>query len=129
MENDSFRIESDFLGEKEIPVDAYYGVQTQRAHENFPITGHTIDKHLIKALGIVKKSAAQANMEVRKLDEEPAKPIIEAAYKVLKVRFNYQFMLDPIQGGARTSSNMNANEVVTNRALESMAAGKGDYEK
>src|SRR5690625_6723689 len=94
MENDSFRIESDFLGEKEIPEEAYYGVQTQRAHDNFPITGHKIDEHLIKALGIVKKSAAQANMEVGQLDEELAKPIIAAAEEVLTGRFNDQFILD-----------------------------------
>ncbi|HLS60096.1 MAG TPA: aspartate ammonia-lyase [Virgibacillus sp.] len=129
MENDSFRIESDFLGEKEIPEEAYYGVQTQRAHDNFPITGHKIDEHLIKALGIVKKSAAQANMEVGQLDEELAKPIIAAAEEVLTGRFNDQFILDPIQGGAGTSSNMNANEVVANRALELIGAEKGDYEK
>src|SRR5690625_3464241 len=129
MENDSFRIESDFLGEKENPVDAYYGVQTQRDHENFPITEHTIDKHLIKAVGIVKKAAAKAKMEVGQLDEELAKPINEAADEVLKGRFNDQFILDPIQGGAGTSSNMNANEVVANRALELIGAGKGDYEK
>src|SRR5690625_2922051 len=129
MENDSFRIESDFLGEKKIPEEAYYGVQTQRAHDNFPITGQIIDEHLIKALGIVKKSAAQANMEVGQLDEELAKPIIAAAEEVLTGRFNDQFILDPIQGGAGTSSNMNANEVVANRALELIGAEKGDYEK
>nr|WP_106778827.1 aspartate ammonia-lyase [Lysinibacillus timonensis] len=122
-----FRIEKDFLGEKEIPVNAYYGVQTMRATENFPITGYRIHPELIKALGIVKKAAAIANMEVDLLDREIGKYIVLAAEEVIEGKWNDQFIVDPIQGGAGTSINMNANEVIANRALEIMGHEKGDY--
>lgn len=128
MEENMYRIESDFLGEKEIPHYAYYGVQTLRAHENFPITGSRIDSHLIKAFGIVKKAAARANMEIGQLDEKIAQAIIDAADEVISGKFNDQFILDPIQGGAGTSSNMNANEVIANRALELIGHHKGEYD-
>ena len=127
MRENLYRIEKDFLGEKEIPKKAYYGVQSMRANENFPITGLQIDRHLIKALAIVKKSAAEANMEVGQLGEDIAQAIIEAADEVINGHFHDQFIVDPIQGGAGTSSNMNANEVIANRALELMGYNKGDY--
>ncbi|CAM5180987.1 Aspartate ammonia-lyase OS=Ureibacillus acetophenoni OX=614649 GN=SAMN05877842_103242 PE=3 SV=1 [Ureibacillus acetophenoni] len=95
-----FRIEKDFLGEKEIPFDAYYGVQTMRATENFPITGYRIHPELIKALGIVKKAAALANMEVDLLNQEIGKYIVLAADEVIAGKLNDQFIVDPIQGGA-----------------------------
>lgn len=123
-----FRIEKDFLGEKEIPVDAYYGVQTARATENFPITGYRIHPELIKALGIVKKAAALANMEVDLLNQEIGKYIVLAADEVIAGKWNDQFIVDPIQGGAGTSINMNANEVIANRALELMGREKGNYQ-
>ncbi|WP_235801812.1 aspartate ammonia-lyase [Ureibacillus manganicus] len=122
-----FRIEKDFLGEKEIPVNAYYGVQTVRATENFPITGYRIHPELIKALGIVKKAAALANMEVDLLDQEIGKYIVKASEEVISGKWNDQFIVDPIQGGAGTSVNMNANEVIANRALELMGQEKGNY--
>jgi len=121
------RIEKDFLGEKEIPVDAYYGVQTVRATENFPITGYRIHPELIKSLGIVKKAAALANMEVGLLDKTIGKYIVQAADEVIEGKWDDQFIVDPIQGGAGTSINMNANEVIANRALELMGEEKGKY--
>ena len=112
------RMEKDFLGERELPVDVYYGIQTLRATENFPITGLTLHSSLIKAMGIVKKSAALANMEVNLLAEEIGQAIVKAAEEVIEGKWNQQFIVDPIQGGAGTSINMNANEVIANRALE-----------
>lgn len=126
MKND-VRIEKDFLGEKEIPSHAYYGVQTVRATENFPITGYRIHPELIKSLGIVKKAAAIANMEVGLLDENIGKFIVQAADEVIEGKLNDEFIVDPIQGGAGTSTNMNANEVIANRALELMGEEKGNY--
>jgi len=99
------RIEKDFLGIKEVPRSAYYGIQTLRAVKNFPITGYPIDKELIKALGMVKK----------------------AAEEVIDGKMDEQFIVDPIQGGAGTSLNMNTNEVICNRALELLGHEKGMY--
>ena len=122
-----FRIEKDFLGEKEIPKDAYYGVQTMRAVENFPITGYRIHPELIKSLGIVKKAAALANMEVGMLNKGIGEFVLQACDEVISGKWNDQFIVDPIQGGAGTSINMNANEVIANRALELMGEEKGNY--
>ncbi|MED4224748.1 aspartate ammonia-lyase [Neobacillus cucumis] len=121
------RIEKDFLGEKEVPVNAYYGIQTLRAVENFPITGYTIHEELIKALAIVKKAAALANMETKRLYEGAGKAIIEASQEIIDGKWHDHFIVDPIQGGAGTSMNMNANEVIANRALELIGKEKGDY--
>ncbi|MEH7457592.1 aspartate ammonia-lyase [Bacillus sp. JJ1127] len=121
------RIEKDFLGEKEVPNEAYYGVQTLRAVENFPITGYRIHKSLITAMAIVKKAAALANMETGYLPENIGKEIAEAAQEIVDGKFHDQFIVDPIQGGAGTSINMNTNEVIANRALERMKCEKGNY--
>jgi len=121
---DNFRIEEDLLGERKIPDNVYFGVQTIRAMENFKITGYKIDKEFIKAMGIVKKAAAMANMEVGLLDEKRAKAIIEASQEVIDGKLDDEFVLDPIQGGAGTSNNMNANEVIANRAIELYGEGK-----
>ncbi|MDR4944938.1 aspartate ammonia-lyase [Neobacillus cucumis] len=121
------RIEKDFLGEKEVPVNAYYGIQTLRAVENFPITGYTIHEELIKALAIVKKAAALANMETKRLYEGAGKAIMEASQEIIDGKWHDHFIVDPIQGGAGTSMNMNANEVIANRALELIGKEKGDY--
>ncbi|PGL67676.1 aspartate ammonia-lyase [Bacillus sp. AFS055030] len=123
----NIRIEKDFLGEKEIPADAYYGVQTLRAVENFPITGYKIHEELIKALAIVKKAAALANVETKRLYEGNGNAIAEAAQEIIEGKWHDQFIVDPIQGGAGTSMNMNANEVIANRALEILGKEKGDY--
>ncbi|MDI7741782.1 aspartate ammonia-lyase [Lysinibacillus fusiformis] len=122
-----FRIEKDFLGEKEIPKNGYYGVQTTRAVENFPITGYRIHPELIKSLGIVKKAAALANIKVGMLNKKIGQFILLACDEVITGKWNDQFIVDPIQGGAGTSINMNANEVIANRALELMGEEKGNY--
>ncbi|KPN96498.1 aspartate ammonia-lyase [Lysinibacillus sp. ZYM-1] len=121
------RIEKDFLGERVLPAEAYYGIQTLRATENFPITGYTIHSSLIKAMGIVKKAAALSNMEVHLLSKEIGEAIVEAAQEVIEGKWDAEFLVDPIQGGAGTSINMNANEVIANRALEILGKEKGDY--
>ncbi len=126
-DNNDARIENDFLGAKEVPKDAYYGIQTLRAVENFPITGYRIHESLIKAMAMVKKSAALANMDVKRLYEGIGHAIIKAADEIIQGRWHEQFIVDPIQGGAGTSMNMNANEVIANRALELLGHEKGTY--
>lgn len=125
--NEEYRVEKDLLGEKQIPKNAYYGVQSVRAAENFPITGYKIDKMLIEAIAIVKKSAALANMEVEQLSPRLAEAITNAADEIIAGKWHDQFIVDPIQGGAGTSFNMNANEVIANRALELLGEEKGNY--
>lgn len=129
MSEANIRIEKDFLGEKNVPADAYYGIQTLRAVENFPITGYRIHGELIKALAMVKKAAALANMEVGRLYKGLGEVIIKAADEIIDGEWHDQFIVDPIQGGAGTSINMNANEVIANRALEILGEQKGDYFK
>ncbi|MDR7077653.1 aspartate ammonia-lyase [Neobacillus niacini] len=127
MVTDKKRIEKDFLGEKEIPFEAYYGIQTMRAVENFPITGYRIDDSLIKALAMVKKAAAIANMNTTRLYKGLANVIIQAADEIIAGKWDDQIIVDPIQGGAGTSMNMNVNEVIANRGLELLGHPKGDY--
>ena len=112
------RKEHDFLGELEVPDEAYYGVQTLRAKENFQITGQTIDRDLVQAMAAVKKAAALANMETGRLTPRIGEALVRAADEILAGKLLDQFPLDPIQGGAGTSVNMNMNEVLSNRALE-----------
>ncbi|EEL30455.1 aspartate ammonia-lyase [Bacillus cereus group sp. MYBK59-1] len=123
------RIEKDFLGKKEVPSAAYYGVQTLRAVENFPITGYRIHPSLITAMAIVKKAAALANIDTGYLAKDIGHEIAEAAQEIVDGKFHDQFIVDPIQGGAGTSINMNTNEVIANRALERMGYEKGAYAK
>lgn len=122
------RVEEDLLGKKEVPKDAYYGIQTVRARENFNITGYKLDSGLIVALAQVKKAAAIANMEVSGLDHTIGKAIVQAADEIIAGKLHDQFIVDPIQGGAGTSTNMNANEVIANRALEILGEEKGNYD-
>ena len=124
------REEKDALGKRKVPADAYYGIQTVRAMENFQVTGISIAHftRLIQAIACVKKAAAMANMELDLLPENIGTAIIRAAEEVREGRFNEHFPVDVIQGGAGTSVNMNANEVIANRALEIMGHGKGCYE-
>ncbi|KOS68419.1 aspartate ammonia-lyase [Lysinibacillus contaminans] len=124
----TLRLEKDFLGERALPKEAYYGIQTLRATENFPITGYTIHPALITAMGVVKKAAALGNMEVNLLQKDIGNAIVEAAQEVIEGKWHGQFIVDPIQGGAGTSINMNANEVIANRALEILGKEKGDYQ-
>jgi fumarate hydratase class II len=122
-----FRIEKDSMGEVRVPAQAYYGAQTQRAVENFPISGQPLPVRLIRALGLVKLAAAIANRELRKLQPEIAEPIIAACREVAGGEFDAQFPIDVYQTGSGTSSNMNANEVISNRAIE--LTGGNRFEK
>ena len=123
------RIESDLLGSREIPGDAYYGVQTLRGLENFHISGLPISHYpeLIQGLAMVKMAAARANLACGDLTEPTARGIEGACRELIDGKFHDQFRLDVFQGGAGTSTNMNANEVIANRALELMGKSKGDY--
>lgn len=113
-----YRIEHDTMGEVRVPADALYSAQTQRAVENFPISGLTLDSHHIAALGQIKKAAAEANLELGVVSEEIANAIVEAADQVVDGRHDGQFPIDIFQTGSGTSSNMNTNEVVANLASE-----------
>ncbi|WP_041582222.1 aspartate ammonia-lyase [Salisediminibacterium selenitireducens] len=126
-ETNDFRIEKDFLGEMKISNQHYYGIQTLRAVENFPITGQSIDEELIRGMGLVKAAAARANCKVGQLPARLADAIEKASFEVADGRWNEEFIVDPIQGGAGTSVNMNANEVIANRALEILGHEKGDF--
>ncbi|MCB0480981.1 MAG: aspartate ammonia-lyase [Flavobacteriales bacterium] len=126
----STRLEHDFIGDLEIPNDKYYGIQTFRALQNFKITGMKVsaEPQMVKALGYVKKAAALANRDCGVLTPEIAEAISKACDRVIAGEFNNQFTTDMIQGGAGTSINMNANEVIANVALEMMGHQKGEYD-
>ncbi|MCL9816283.1 class II fumarate hydratase [Natronocalculus amylovorans] len=126
MSEENYRVESDSLGEMQVPSDAYWGAQTQRAVENFPISGITFSRRFIRALGIVKKGAAQANNELGLLADDIADAIVQAADEVIAGELDDQFPVDVFQTGSGTSSNMNANEVIANRAAEITGAKIGD---
>ncbi|KAA9398712.1 class II fumarate hydratase [Haloarcula sp. CBA1130] len=115
---DEYRTEQDSLGEMQVPADAYWGAQTQRAVENFPISDVTFGRRFIRALGVVKKAAAQANRDLETIPADKADCIIEAADEVIAGEHDDQFPVDVFQTGSGTSSNMNANEVISNRATE-----------
>ena len=123
------RLEHDLLGDKAVPADAYYGVQTARALENFHISGVQLRLYpnLIKALAMVKLAAARANYDCGQFSQEILRGIEGACQEIIDGRLHDQFRLDVFQGGAGTSTNMNANEVIANRALELMGHSKGDY--
>jgi aspartate ammonia-lyase len=124
------RSEHDLLGDRDIPADAYWGVHTLRALENFPITGIKIGTYadLIKSLAYVKEAAAIANQELGELDPKLASVIIQACKEIQAGALHDEFVVDVVQGGAGTSTNMNANEVIANRGLEIMGYQKGDYQ-
>lgn len=121
------RIERDALGPKEIPDHALYGVQTQRAVENFPISGRTAHPALITATVQIKKAAAQVHVALGLLPHDKGQAIIKAADEILAGQYRDQFVVDIFQAGAGTSHNMNANEVIANRAIEILGGHKGDY--
>ncbi|GAB5896348.1 aspartate ammonia-lyase [Mycolicibacterium mageritense] len=125
----STRTEHDLLGDHEVPADVYYGVHTVRACENFPISGVPISRHrdLVIALASVKQAAAEANRELGLLDGEIAAAIVAACTEIRGGALHDQFVVDEIQGGAGTSTNMNANEVIANRALELLGHDRGTY--
>ena len=122
------RKEHDFLGELSVPDEVYYGVQTIRAVENFKITGQRVDTDFIIAMAQVKKAAILANMSTGRLEKSIGEPLQQAAEEIIGGRFLDQFPVDPIQGGAGTSFNMNMNEVLCNRALEMTGQAKGRYD-
>lgn len=124
------RLEHDFLGEMEIPADTYYGIQTCRAMENFNVSGQPISSfpEFIRALGMIKKAAARANARLHVLPGNIAEAICAACDEIIDGGLLDQFPVDAIQGGAGTSTNMNANEVIANRALELLGHAKGEYE-
>jgi aspartate ammonia-lyase len=122
-----YRTEKDPLGELRVPADAYYGVQTQRAVENFPISGMTAPAELVTATVQIKKAAAEANAALGRLDREIAGAIVRAADEILGGRLRDQFVVDVYQAGAGTSHNMNTNEVLANRAAEILGSRRGDY--
>jgi aspartate ammonia-lyase len=121
------RKEIDPLGERAILMNAYYGIQTLRATENFPVSGIKAPLPFIKAYVLVKKSAAIANAQLGCLEEKKAKAIIQACDEVLAGKLVDQFVVDVFQAGAGTSFNMNVNEVLANRALEILGRAKGEY--
>ncbi|GAA4837799.1 aspartate ammonia-lyase [Saccharopolyspora rosea] len=125
------RTEHDLLGDKEVPAAAYWGVHTERARENFPITGTPVSAypHLVEALASVKEAAARTNAELGLLDADVAEAIGTACQEIRAGALHDQFVVDVIQGGAGTSTNMNANEVIANRALELLGHARGDYHR
>ena len=126
-EQRKYRTEHDSIGAKEVPAEAYYGVQTLRAAENFYITGLKMHPELINRVAQIKKAAAITNFEVGELDKQRTDAIVKACDEIIQGKLHDQFIVDPIQGGAGTSLNMNANEVIANRAIEILGGEKGDY--
>jgi aspartate ammonia-lyase len=122
------RTEKDSLGEKQVPAEAYYGIQTQRAIENYPISGYRAHPTLIRAVGMIKKAAAIANRELSLIDAKRAAAIVRAAEEVIAGKLDDQFVVDIYQAGAGVSFHMNANEVMANRAIEVLGGRRGDYE-
>ena len=122
-----YRVEQDSIGAKDIPGDVYYGVQSLRAAENFRITGLNMHPEIINSLAYIKKASAITNCESGILEKKKAKAIVQACDEILTGKLHEYFIVDPIQGGAGTSLNMNANEVIANRAIEILGGKKGDY--
>ncbi len=125
---EKFRLESDSIGEKQVPADALYGVQTLRGYENFRITHSHLHPAMVKALGQVKKACAISNFEAGVMDEKVKDAIVKACDAVIAGEFNDQFICDPVQGGAGTTANMNANEVIANLAEREFGNEPGKYE-
>lgn len=123
----TFRIEADSIGTKQVPSEAYYGVQSLRGYENFRITGQNLRPEFINSLAQIKKACAICNYNVGELDEKIKDAICQACDEILEGKLHDQFICDPIQGGAGTTANMNANEVIANRAIEILGGEKGDY--
>ena len=122
-----YRSEHDSVGERAVPKDVYYGVQSLRAAENFPITGLAMHPELINSIAEIKKASAITNYEIGLLEKRVADAIVAACEEIAAGKLHEAFIVDPIQGGAGTSLNMNANEVIANRAIELLGGEKGDY--
>ena len=127
MKKTDYRVEKDSIGVKDIPEEVYYGVQTLRAAENFHIKGLNMHPEIINSLAYIKKASAITNCEVGILEKKKAQAIVQACDEIIEGKFHDDFIVDPIQGGAGTSLNMNANEVIANRAIEILGGKKGDY--
>lgn len=127
MAGNAYRVEKDSIGTKKVPEDVYYGVQSLRAAENFRITGLNMHPEIINSLAYIKKASAITNCEIGILDKKIASAIVQACDEILEGKFRKDFIVDPIQGGAGTSLNMNANEVIANRSIEILGGEKGDY--
>jgi fumarate hydratase class II len=124
--NETFRSESDSMGPMQVPASAYYGAQTARAIENFPISNLRFPRSFIRALGLIKKHAALTNQELGGLKPEIAAAIVTAAQEVADGKWDGEFVLDIFQTGSGTSTNMNANEVIANRAIELLGGKRGE---
>ncbi len=120
-----YRIETDTLGEVKVPATAYYGAQTQRAYENFQISGYRFPRQFIRALGIIKRAAAETNLKLCLLEKDIARAIMKAANEVIDGKFDHDFVVDVYQTGSGTSTNMNANEIIANRANEILGGKLG----
>ena len=123
----SHRIEKDTIGEVEIPNTNYYGINTKRAQENFKLGSKNVNLKLIYEVALIKKAAAMVNKQLKQLTEDKADAIIKASEEVIEGKFNQEFMVSAFQGGAGTSTNMNVNEVIANRAIEILGGTKGNY--
>ncbi len=121
------RTEVDSLGRREVPAEAYWGIQTLRAKENFPVSGLTASRHLLRAYALLKLACVRANVEKEGLDAERGRALEQAAREMADGRFSSEFIVDVFQAGAGTSLHMNVNEVLTNRALEILGKPRGDY--
>src|SRR5437764_2400220 len=124
----NLRVEKDSIGVKEIPADVYYGIQTARAVENYPISGMRAHPTLIRAFGMVKQAAAEANKQLDLIDQKLADAIIAAAKEVVNGKWNQEFVVDVFQAGAGVSFHMNTNEVIANRASEILGGKLGEYQ-
>src|ERR1700677_3455372 len=124
--NESFRTETDSMGPMQVPTSAYYGAQTARAIENFPISHLRFPRRFIRALALIKKHAALTNQELGGLPADLATAIVQAAQEVIDGKWDGEFVLDIFQTGSGTSTNMNANEVIANRAIEILGGRRGD---
>jgi fumarate hydratase class II len=122
-----YRVERDFLGEVRVPKEAYYGVQTLRAVHNFPISGLKLQREFIRAQAIIKLAAAKANLKLGLLDKRIADAIVQASTEMMEGKFDSSFIVDVYQAGAGTSQNMNANEVIANRAIQILGGELGNY--
>ena len=122
-----YRLEADSIGTKQVPADAYYGVQSLRGYENFRITGLSLRPEFIESMAQIKKACAICNHAVGELDTKIKDAIVQACDEIIEGKLHDQFICDPIQGGAGTTANMNANEVIANRAIEILGGTKGDY--
>src|SRR5213594_2234259 len=123
---EDYRLDKDSMGEVRVPSSAYYGAETQRAVQNFPISGLHLPKEFIRAMALIKLSAARANMQLGLLDPKKGEAIVSAAKEVMEGALYDQFVVDVFQTGSGTSSNMNMNEVIANRATELLGGKRGD---